>query len=354
MKKTPRPVRVGIVGTGGMAAAHAQAYARIPECRVVACCDIDAAKARAFAAKHGIAATFPSLDALLGDGGVDAVSVVTPDAFHCPASLAILKAGKHVLCEKPLATSAADARRMARAAAKAGTIAMVNFTYRDFPAIHAVAEKVRSGALGELRHISGRYFQDWLCGDHWGPWDSTPAWLWRLSTAHGSKGVLGDIGVHLIDFASYPAGRVTAVDCRLKTFRKTPARVGKYVFDANDSALITATFESGAVGVLETTRWATGHHNGVSLELYGDEGAIRVDLAKSGTTFEMCRVRRRTVGEWQTVTAKPTPNNYRRFIRSILTGVPDQPDFARGAEIQAVLDACEASNATGRTVRLAK
>lgn len=354
MKSTPRPVRIGILGTGGMAAAHAQSYAKIPRCRVVACCDIDTGKARAFAEKHGIAHTFPRLEDMLAGDGVDAVSVVTPDGFHCEASLAALKAGKHVLCEKPLATNAADARRMARAAAKAGTVAMVNFSYRDFPAIQAAAKLVQSGAIGEIRHVSGHYLQDWLCGDHWGRWDTTPAWLWRLSKAHGSKGALGDVGVHLLDFASFPAGRITAVDCRLKTFAKTPPRVGEYVFDANDSALINVTFENGAIGVLHTSRWATGHHNGVALAIHGDEGAIRVDLEKSGTSFEMCRVRRRKVGEWTTVAAKPTPNNYTRFVRSILTGRHDQPDFARGAEIQTLLDACEASDASGRTVRIPK
>ncbi|GAB4252206.1 MAG: Gfo/Idh/MocA family oxidoreductase [Candidatus Methylacidiphilales bacterium] len=334
-----------------MANEHARRFKVIPDCELVAACDVDASRVAKFASAHGILATFTDLDRFLAEGDFEAVANVTPDRFHAPISIASLKAGKHVLCEKPLANNYADAAKMVRAADKAGTINMVNFSYRNSSAIQEAARLVAAGVLGPIRHVEGSYLQDWLSTDHWGHWKTNPTWLWRLSTSHGSKGVLGDVGVHLLDFASFPIGRLTSVHCLLKTFPKVPRnKVGEYTLDANDTALITATFEGGAVGVLDTTRWATGHRNRVALSIFGEEGAIKIDLERSDSAFEWCKVKKRMAGPWQTVEAKPTPSIYERFITSIRTGKKDQPDFARGAEIQKALDACEKSHQTGRAV----
>ncbi len=336
-----------------MANEHARQFKTIPGCELVAACDVDAGRVAQYAADHGIPATFTDLDRFLAEGDFEAVANVTPDRFHAPISLACLKAGKHVLCEKPLATCYADAAKMARAAEAAGVINMVNFSYRNSSAIQEAARLVTAGALGPIKHVEGSYFQDWLATDHWGSWKTSPGWLWRLSTAHGSKGVLGDVGVHLIDFSSFPVGPLTSVRCLLTTFPKAPGdKIGEYTLDANDSALITATFEGGAVGILQTTRWATGHRNRVAVSIFGEEGAIKIDLERSYSAYEFCKVKKRLAGPWQTVETKPTPSIYQRFITSIRTGRNDQPDFARGAAIQKALDACEASNRTGRPVKL--
>ena len=346
-------IKIAIIGTGGMANVHAEQFAKQKGVRVTAACDVDAERVREFAAKHKIPKTFTSVDELFADGDFEAVSNVTPDRWHAPLSLDALRHGRHVLCEKPLAVCYADAAKMARAAKKAGVINMVNFSYRNNSCIHKAHQLVQSGALGRILHVEASYYQSWLNQNNWGDWHDRPAWLWRLSTAHGSRGTLGDIGVHLLDFASYPAGEIASVNCTLRTFDKAPGnRVGEYKLDANDSVIITASFRNGALGSLCTTRVATGHDNSIKLALYGEEGAIRIDLDRDGGKLELCRVKKRILGPWTTIDCGVTPSIYQRFIKSIRTGVNDQPDFARGAAIQKVLDACEQSHKQGRTIKV--
>ena len=346
-------IKIAIVGTGGMANSHARAFAGTPGCRVVAACDILPERAEAFAEKHAIPDIFTDVDELLASADVDAVSCVTTDAAHAPVSLKAVAAGKHVLCEKPLATCYADARKMATAARRKGVVNMVNFSYRNSAAIHRARSLVEDGAIGRIMHVEASYLQSWLTSRHWGDWHGSPAWLWRLSTAHGSKGVLGDIGVHILDFASYAAGDIRSVDCLLKTFHKVKGNgLGEYRLDANDSAVITVELKGGAIGTIHTTRWATGHANSLLLRIYGDEGAIVVDLDRSYDELRVCRGKDRDKQRWRTLKCRKVPTIYRRFIRSIRTGVNDQPDFARGAAIQKLLDACFESDAGGHAVKV--
>lgn len=346
-------VRVAIVGTGGMANQHAKRYKEIPGCELVACVDVSRERAEKFAADYGIPAVFESVDELLENGLFDAVSIVTPDGFHAAQSIQCLKAGKHVLCEKPLALSHADAKKMVAAAKKAGVINMVNLSYRDWPAIQAVAAVVHAGAIGEIRHVEANYLQSWLASKIWGDWRTTPAWLWRLSSKHGSRGVLGDVGVHIVDFATFPAGPIKNLYCKLKTFPKAPGnRVGEYVLDANDSAVMTVEFANGALGTIHTTRWSGGHANRLFLKISGTLGTVEIDSERSTTSYKFCAGQDLHKAQWITVDVDPTPNNYARFITGIQTGVQDQPDFARGAAIQKVLDACITSNTKGMPVKV--
>jgi predicted dehydrogenase len=161
-------------------------------------------------------------------GEFDAVTNVTPDAAHYPTTLPFLAAGKHVLCEKPLATNAKDAEEMAAAAAKAGVVNMVNLSYRNVPALQKAAQMVRDGAIGTIRHFEASYLQSWLTQPAWGHWDREPQWLWRLSTKHGSKGVLGDVGIHILDFATFIAGMdATQVSCLLADLRQGAGRADR-------------------------------------------------------------------------------------------------------------------------------
>jgi predicted dehydrogenase len=348
-------IRIAIVGTGGMANAHATSFKGIRGCKLVAACDIKGKRARDFARRHGIApdAVFTDVHDLLKAVDCDAVSIVASDAAHAPLSLACIAAGKHVLCEKPLATNYADARRMAEAARKRGVINMVNLSYRNASAIHKAAQLVRQGAIGRVIHFDASYLQSWLVSNTWGDWRAAEALLWRLSTRHGSKGTLGDIGVHILDFATYPIGEVASVHCRLKTYPKARGnRIGRYVLDANDSAVITLEMANGALGAVHTSRWATGHVNSLQLRIFGDRGAIRIDLDRSYSQLEICRGGDVNRNAWKTLRCGRTPSIYRRFIRSILTGRNDQPDFARGAGVQRILDACFVSNAHGGIVKL--
>ncbi|NJK91606.1 MAG: Gfo/Idh/MocA family oxidoreductase [Blastochloris sp.] len=358
MKKTSRPkkrvsVRLAIIGTGGMANQHAKKFKEIAGCELVAAADVDPLRVQDFCAKHGIPKAYTDLSLLLKTEQVDAVSIVTPDVFHAPLSIQCLKAGKHVLCEKPLALNYEDAHKMVLAARKSGVMHMVNFSYRDWPCIQAVAELVKKGVLGDLRHVEASYYQSWLSSKVWGDWRSSSGWLWRLSKKHGSHGVLGDVGVHIVDFATFPAGPLAAVLCRLKTFAKAPRnRVGEYVLDANDSAVMLVEYQNGALGTIQTTRWASGHANRLYLKIAGTLGAVEIDSERSTTGYRLCAGPDLDKAQWQSMEAPATPDNYARFIRAIQTGRAEPPDFVRGAEVQKVLDACLESDAKGAWVKV--
>src|SRR5471030_2657391 len=156
-RKKKKTVRIAILGTGSMAKGHVEWYQKIEGCEIVAAADVDRAKAHAFCEQHTIPAAFGSVAEMLAKAKIDGVSIVTPDPFHTPLALECLAAGKHVLCEKPLALNYPDACRMVEAAQKAGVINMVNFSYRDWPAIQAVAELVQAGTIGEVRHVEASY-----------------------------------------------------------------------------------------------------------------------------------------------------------------------------------------------------
>jgi predicted dehydrogenase len=353
MSKSKKIVRLAILGSGRMAGYHAERFQEVPGCQIMAAMDVDQARAEAFCKKYGIPAAHTSLDDVLARPDIDAVSNVTPDAFHAPLSIKCLQAGKHVLCEKPLALNYPDARRMVAVARKTGLINMVNLSYRDWPCIQAVAGLVQRGGLGEMRHVEASYLQSWLPSKIWGDWRTTPTWLWRLSSLHGSKGALGDVGVHIIDFTTYPVGDISSVYCRLKAFRKAPRdRVGEYVLDANDSAVLSIEFKNGALGTIHTTRWAGGHINRLYLKISGTKGSVEIDSERTTEGYRISVGKDLDSGVWKDVTTAPVPNNYLRFVRSILTGKQDQPDFARGAGIQKVLDACFKSDEEQRPVRV--
>lgn len=322
---------------------------------MVAACDIDADRAQKFADTHGIPQAFSNLDALLQAPDIDAVSIVTPDAFHTTVSLACIAAGKHVLCEKPLALNYAEANRMTLAAKKAGIVNMVNLSYRDWPAIQAVTQLVAKGHIGDLRHVEASYLQAWLASKAWGDWRTMPTWLWRLSKKHGSNGVLGDVGVHIVDFATFPAGPISKVYCQLKTFPKAKGnRIGEYALDANDSAVINATFKNGAIGVIHTTRWCGGHANRLFLKISGTLGSVEIDSDRSTSSYRICSGKNLDTNTWIEVETKPTPNNYLRFIRSIQNSTQDLPAFQQGTEAQRVLDACIESAAKDCPVKIGR
>jgi len=251
-----KPIRLLILGTGGMANTHAMNFATIKGVQFVAAVDVDLVRVQAFALRHAIPNTFTSLDEAIAWGEFDAVANVTPDKIHYPTTLKLLAAGKHVLCEKPLAEDYAKADEMAALAEKSGLVTMVNLTYRNVAEIQKARRMVLAGEIGEVRHIEASYLQSWLVSKAWGDWATESQWLWRLSTKHGSNGVLGDVGIHILDFAGYGAASdIGHVFARLKTFDKAPGnRIGEYDLDANDSFTMTAEFANGAMGVIHASR----------------------------------------------------------------------------------------------------
>ena len=334
-------MRLLILGTGGMAAAHAEAFAEIESVELAGCVDVNVEAAEAFAQKHGFEHVHGSLDEALASGKYTAMANVTPDAVHHKTTLQALASGLHVFCEKPLATNQADAREMADAAKSAGLVSGVNLTYRNVAALQLAAKLVRDGAIGALRHFEASYLQSWLTQPSWGDWKTEDKWLWRLSEAHGSLGVLGDIGIHIIDFASFAAGsEVCAATSMLTTFDKAPGgQIGRYKLDANDSFAMTAQLENGATGVIHASRFASGHNNDLNLALFGTKGGLRVNNTGPLGEISIC------VGEddlltktWRTLTPDPVETTYQKFASAVQGKTRMDPDFGVAARLQEVLD----------------
>ena len=342
-------IGLGIIGTGGMANAHASNYTWRKDARVAACCDVDRARAQVFADKHKIPKVYTDYNELLADPDIHAVSNVTPDAAHCEVALAALAAGKHILSEKPMAANLAQARKMAAAAEKAGVINMVNFSYRNASALHAAAKLVADGKIGRVMHVEASYLQGWLASPYWGDW-RTGGVSWRLA-AGKSQGDLGDIGCHILDMTACIAGDIATVKAELATFLK--GIPGEKIEDyANDSFAATVRFAGGGLGIIHSTRWATGQVNSLRCRVWGDKGAVEVDLDRSYTSYRAllgkdAMLDHPTQPEWKEYKAKDTPNLYARFITAIQTGKNDASDFRNGLKVQACLDACFASHKKG-------
>ena len=167
---------------------------------------------------------------------------------------------------------------------------MVNLRYRELPVMQMARALVEDGMVGEIRHIDAAYLQSWLVGTHWGDWRTEERWLWRLSGAHGSRGVLGDVGIHILDFASYVADqKPVSVHCRLKTFGKAEGdRIGAYGLDANDSFVMSLEFDGGAIGVVHASRWMTGYANAMKLGVFGTRGALEIWFESEKMGLRVC------------------------------------------------------------------
>jgi len=335
-----KPVRLLVLGTGNMARLQSKGFSSIPGVTLAASVDVSADRRSAFNSEHGITQGFASIEEALAWGEFDAVTNITPDAVHYVTTMPFLRARKHVMCEKPLATNYAHAAEMAQVASMMGVVNMVNLTYRNVAALNEAARLVAEGAIGEVRHFEASYLQSWLTQPAWGEWSTSDTWLWRLSKGHGSMGVLGDVGVHIIDYASHIAGSPpTNVSCRLATFDKAPGnRIGEYLLDANDSAVMHVRLANDAVGVIHATRYASGHLNDLTLRLFGTKGGLEVRGSNAYSQLRGSLGNDMLTGTWQDMDAPPVPTNYQRFIAAIRAGTPVLPDFARGAMLQRVID----------------
>jgi predicted dehydrogenase len=353
---TKSPIRLLILGTGGMANAHAEAFASLKGVRLVAGVDTRKDALDIFCDRHDIKNRFTSLDEALAWGKFDAACNVTPDGVHYPTTMLLIAAGKHVLCEKPLATDYAKARDMADAAKAAGVVNMVNLTYRNVPALQKAAEMVAAGKIGTVRHFEATYLQSWLAQPAWGDWKTEPQWLWRLSAKHGSKGVLGDVGIHILDYATFVAGSMpSSLSCRLKTFDKAPDnRIGEYDLDVNDSFVMHAELQNGAIGSIAATRFAAGHHNNLKLSIHGDEGGLEVQFIKRQSFLRSCIGPKNMLKErWSDVKTGAVKTVYRRFLEAVRGNGPMTPDFERGAQLQYLLDtALESDSESGRSLKI--
>jgi predicted dehydrogenase len=322
-----------------MAARHAELFSEIEGCEVVAGVDIDPERLTAFCRQFGIPRCFTDLDAAIDWGGFNAVSNVTPDAVHHPTTMKLVETGHPIFCEKPLAPTYTLALEMTEAVERRGIVNMVNLRYRGLAAIQKARRMVEDAA----------YLQSWLVGSHWGDWRTEPRWLWRLSEAHGSRGVLGDLGIHILDLASFVAGQhPISVHCRLKTFPKADGdRIGEYILNANDSFIMSLEFDAGALGVVHASRWAPGYANAQNLSIFGTAGALEIWFESEASGLRACTGEDVHTQTWREVDCPPVPNTYRTFVDAVRGEAVADPSFRRATEMQHVLDLCFVSAENG-------
>jgi len=380
----PAPLKVAMIGNGFMGAAHSQGWRvaprffdlpRDPQMSVVV--GRDAAKNAKMADAWGWQEASEDFAATIARDDIDIVDIVTPGDTHADMAIAALEAGKHVICEKPLANTVDEARRMTEAAEAArarGVRSMVGFTYRRVPAAMFARELVANGAVGEIRQVRGQYLQDWLS-------DAEAPLTWRLDKAKAGSGALGDIGAHAIDLAQFITGQqVTDVSGVMRTFvteRPVLAEGQGLSGSAGDTrgpvtvddyAAFHAQLNGGSAGLFEATRFATGRKNALRIEVAGDKGAILFDLEDMNSL------------QYYDATAPSTEQGFRRifvtepqhpyvaawwppghmlgyehafshqvkdFVEAVADGTDPWPSFADGYQVQRVLDAVERSAQSG-------
>jgi predicted dehydrogenase len=353
-------VRVGVIGVGGFGGGgHMRAYAESPYAQVVAVCDLSPERARQIAGQFGVEAAFDDYRDLLALAEVDAVDVATPNDMHCQITLAALAAGKHVLCEKPLALSVEDARRMERAAVEAGLGAKVNFIHRFVPAARYVKQLLDEGALGRIFHCNITYAQGHLT-------DPTAPRAWRMHKAVTGTGVLGDLGTHAVDLARHWMGtEFTAVSGRLTTFtreRPLPGATGSSIpllpVDVDDEATWLASFANGAEGSFFTSRNATGHANHIRAELYGSAGGLIYDNAIRDSVQASLGDAMWKRGAWATLSVPSSlmrdqgKSSLHYWIEDLVLGSRMAPTFHDGVRAQEVVDAVVRSAEARRWVEV--
>jgi predicted dehydrogenase len=380
-------MRVAMIGYGFMGAAHSQGW-RVaprffdlpadPQMALVVGRNADAVAAAA--AKWGWEESATDWRSVLERDDIDVIDIVTPGSSHAEIAIAALEAGKHVLCEKPLANTVAEAEAMADAAARAaerGVFAMVGFTYRRVPATTFARQLVAEGRIGRVTQVRASYRQDWLV-------DPQVPLAWRLRKELAGSGALGDIGAHAIDLAQFiTSQRLESVSGTLETIVKerplpadtSPGEVaslggaagsGTGEVTVDDVAMFTGRFDSGVLGSFEATRFATGRKNALRVEVSGTEGAIAFDLEDLNTLEFYDRTApddrqgftRILVTEpshpyvsawWPAGHMLGYEHGFSHQVVDFVTAIAEShqptPSFADGLHVQRVLDAVERSAA---------
>ncbi|QKJ20406.1 Gfo/Idh/MocA family protein [Microbacterium hominis] len=292
-------LRVAMIGYGFMGSAHSVGWRQAPrmfalpaeaEMAVIVGRNADAVAEAAHT--WGWAESATDWREVIARPDIDIVDIVTPGDSHAEIAIAALEAGKHVLCEKPLANTVEEAEAMADAAARAaenGVKAMVGFTYRRVPAVTHMRNLIAEGVVGTVQQVRAAYRQDWLV-DPEGPL------TWRLKKETAGSGALGDIGAHIIDMTQFVTGQtVDAVSGTIETIVTRRPILGERVgllgtatseygdVTVDDAALFTGRLSGGALVSFEATRFATGRKNALSIEVSGDRGALRFDLEDLNT-----------------------------------------------------------------------
>lgn len=399
-----RKLRVGMVGYSFMGAVHSHAWRTAPRFfdlplapELTALAGRNASAAQAAAAKLGWDSVESDWRRLIDRDDIDLIDICSPGNTHAEIAIAALEAGKHVLCEKPLANSVAEAEKMtavASSAAERGVYSMCGFTYRRTPALALAKRMVDDGRLGELRHVRAQYLQDWLA-------DPDAPLTWRLDKSKSGSGSLGDIGAHSIDAAQWITGsNITGVSALMETFVKERPIGGDFVglgghggadgprgpVTVDDAAIFTARFggktrdggdpaitgggttaverstHAGPIGVFEATRFALGRKNAMRLELNGTLGSLAFDfedmnvLSFYDASAEDAGFRRIIVTEpshpyvgnwWPTGHGLGYEHGFTHQVVDLVNAIAEdrqpEPSFADALQVQKVLAAVEAS-----------
>ena len=382
-----KSLKVAMMGHGFMGAAHSQAWRVAPrffdlplQPELTLLVGRDAGRTAAAASKWEWAEASTNWREAIARDDIDVIDIVTPGASHAEIAIAALQAGKHVLCEKPLANTAEEARAMADAAAEAernGIRAMVGFTYRRLPATTHARDLVAGGAIGTVRQVRAVYLQDWLV-------DPDAPLTWRLQQEQAGSGVLGDLAAHAVDLAQYITGhRLTGVSGTLETLVPTrplaaesPSGDGAGLggsagaggergpVTVDDVALFTGRFEDGVLGSFEASRMATGRKNALRLEVSGSLGALSFDLEDLNFLefydYTAPADRQGFTKIMVTESAHPYVSAWwpaghslgyehgfvhqaKDFVEAIAAGTQPSPSFADGLQVQEVLDAVSRS-----------
>lgn len=382
MSAGPSRLRVAMVGYGFMGAVHSHAWravSRAFELGVVpvlaVLCGRDRKALELAAQRYGFEETALDWREVVTREDIDIVDVCTPGDTHMPIAVAALGAGKHVLCEKPLANSVPEAQAMAQAAQKGragGVRSMVGFNYRRVPALSLARQLVAEGRLGDIRHVRGAYLQDWLV-------DPAVPLLWRMRREVAGSGALGDIGAHIIDLAQYLCGeQLSALSARTRTFvSERPLPAGEQVPPGGaggagagavtvDDAVVVHGELGPALAVFEATRMASGRKNALRIELNGSRGSLAFDFeAMNELWFFDGAEAPQSNGFRRILATEPShpyiaawwppghglgydhtfTNEIGDFVRAVIQGTDPEPSFADGLQVQRVLAAIETSAA---------
>jgi predicted dehydrogenase len=365
-----RTLGVAMIGYAFMGKAHSNAWRNVasffdvPAFEQKVLVGRDAGQVAAAAAKYGWAESATDWRTVLERDDIHIVDICAPGWMHAEIAIAALEAGKHVLVEKPLANTLAEAEAMtdaARAAREHGVQSMIGFNYRRVPALALARELIAEGRLGRVRHVRAAYLQDWLV-------DPESPMTWRLNKETAGSGALGDIASHAVDQVLFLLGdAVTEVSGRMHTFTsQRPGAHGMEEVTVDDAAWATLSLASGAIASVEVSRVATGRKNSLTLEIYGDKGTILFDLESlnelgfldASAPIREQGFRRILVNEpehpylaawWpqgHTIGWEHTfTHEIRDFLAAIATGTAPSPSFEEGLTVQRVLNAVEESSA---------
>jgi len=372
------PLTIGMLGYRFMGRAHSNALARLPmffpeapEIERHTLIGRDEEALAEAADRFGFAHTATDWEDVVGE--VDVFYNLGPNHLHAEPSIAALEAGTAVLCEKPLAPTLEAAEAMAEAAADADVPAGCAFNYRFVPAIQYAKRLIEAGDLGEIRHVRGRYLQDWLV-------DPEAEWPWRMDAELAGSGALGDLGAHTVDLARFlvgeRAGDIERVSGHLETFvEERPAYDDAGDIEehrpvtVDDAYTAQAAFENGAVGTFEASRFATGHKNDHTIEIHGSKGSLNFSLERlnelevltgDSRGYQTVLVTDETdpyVDHWwppgHTIGWEHSfvHENY-EFLSAVADGSAFSPSFGEALEVQTILDGIERADEQGEWVTI--